>query len=179
MPLFRPEAIETLRRWREPGVIAVLFAFAIWLLWRAFAQSSIISGLIGLVITGAVGSLLYIAYLRARLRRAVSGPGIVEVRERAITYFAPQDSGGAVELDDIRRIQLSTRPSDSGDRTWILWHAGGSLVIPVAADGAAELIEVFAALPHMGYDKILRAMEADTAEIFTIWEKHPPRLAPL
>jgi len=170
MPVFRPEALQTLRRWQEPAIIAVLFAFAIWLLWRAYVQSSVISGLIGLVVVGVVGSLLYVAYLRARLRRAVAGPGIVEVREREITYFAPEN-GGSVELDDIRRIQISTRPSDTGNRNWILWSAGGSLVIPVAADGAEAMIETFAALPHLGYEKILRAMEADTAEIFTIWEK--------
>ncbi|MEE9454749.1 MAG: hypothetical protein V3V13_10255 [Paracoccaceae bacterium] len=170
MPLFRPEALETLRRWREPGIIAVLFAFAIWLLWRAIVQSSIISGLIGLVIAGAVGSLFYVAYLRARLRRSVSGPGIVEVLEREITYFAP-DNGGSVDLDTVLRIQLSTRPSDTGDRHWILWHKGGSLVIPAAADGAGALIETFAALPDMSYDKILRGMESGTAEIFTIWER--------
>lgn len=170
MPVFRPEALQTLRRWREPAIIAVLFLFAVRLLWLAYVQSSVISGLIGLAVVGVVGSLLYVAYLRARLRRSVAGPGIVEVREREITYFAP-DGGGSVDLDTVRRIQLSTRPTDMGDRNWILWHAGGSLTIPVAADGAEALIETFAALPHLGYEKILQAMEADTAEIFTIWKR--------
>lgn len=171
MALFRPEALQTLKRWREPAIIAVLFMFAIKLLWQAYVQSSWISGLIGMAVVGVVGSLLYVSYLRARIRREVSGPGIVEIREREITYFAPDDKGGEADLDTLYRLQLSTMPSVAGDRNWILWHAGGSLVIPVAAEGADALIETFAALPRLGYDKILHAMEAETAEIFTIWEK--------
>lgn len=170
MSVFRPEALETLKRWREPAIIAVLLAFATNLLWMAYVQSSVISGLIGLVVVGIIGSLLYVAYLRARLRHSVEGSGIVEVREREITYFAPEN-GGSVDLDTVTRIQLSTRPSADGDRNWILWSAGGSLVIPANADGAEALIETFAALPHLGYDTILRAMQAETQEIFTIWEK--------
>ena len=98
------------------------------------------------------------------------GPGIVEVREREITYFAPEN-GGSVDLDMLLRLQLSTLPSNSGDRNWILWFSGGSLVIPTSADGAGELVEAFAALPNLGYDKIVRAMKAETQEIFTIWQR--------
>ena len=170
MPLFRPEAMQTLRRWREPSVIAVLFAASIWLLWQAIVQSSWISGAIGLAFAAAVGSILYVSYMRARISGDSDGPGIVEIREREITYFAPEN-GGSVDLDMLLRIQLSTLPSNSGDRNWILWYPGGSLVIPATADGADALVETFAALPNIGYEKILRAMKAETQEIFTIWQR--------
>ena len=170
MPLFRPEAIESLRRWREPALIAVLFAMSVWLLWKAIAQSSWISGIIGLGIAGVLGSILYVSYMRARISTSTDGPGIVEVREQEITYFAPEN-GGSVDLDMLLRIQISTRPTEAGDRNWILWFPGGSLVIPASADGAGVLVETFAALPNLGYEKIARAMQAETQEIFTIWQR--------
>ena len=172
MAFLRPEAIHTLRRWREPALIAVLFALSIWLLWKAIVQSSWISGVIGLAIAGVIGSILYVSYMRARISIDADGPGIVEVREREITYFAPE-KGGTVELDTLLRLQLSTLPSASGDRNWILWVPWGSLVIPASADGAEQLVETFAALPNLGYEKILRAMRAETQEIFTIWQRGP------
>ncbi len=170
MPLFRPEAMQTLRRWREPAVIAILFVATIWLLWQAIVQSSWISGAIGLVFAGTVGSILYVSYMRASISGDSDGPGIVEIREREITYFAPEN-GGTVDLDMLLRIQLSTLPSASGDRNWILWYPGGSLVIPASADGAGALLETFAALPNIGYEKIARTMKAETQEIFTIWQR--------
>jgi hypothetical protein len=162
--------MQTLRRWREPSVIAILFAASIWLLWRAIVQSSWISGAIGLAFAAAVGSILYVAYMRARISGDSDGPGMVEIREREITYFAPEN-GGSVDLDMLLRIQLSTLPSNSGDRNWILWYPGGSLVVPATADGAGALVDTFAALPNIGYEKILRAMKAETQEIFTIWQR--------
>jgi hypothetical protein len=170
MPLFRPEAMQTLRRWREPAFVAVFFALSVWFLWKAFAQSSWISGAIGLGMAGIVGSILYVSYMRASIATDSDGPGIVEVREREITYFAPEN-GGSVDLDMLLRLQLSTLPSSGGDRNWILWYPGGSLVIPASADGAGALVEAFAALPNLGYEKIARAMKAETQEIFTIWQR--------
>ena len=169
--MFRPEALETLKRWREPALIAVLFGFSLWFLWRAYVQSNLISGAIGLLFVSAVGGLLYIAFLRARLRHAVAGPGIVEVRERLVTYFSPDDRGGESDLETLMRLQLSTLPNDLGDRNWILWDSNGSLVIPVYAEGADELIEAFAALPGLTYDKIVRVMDSREQKIFTIWQR--------
>lgn len=168
MPFLRPEALTTLRRWREPAAIALAMGFAVWLLWKAYIQSSVVSGLIGLGVTALVGSLLYVSYLRARLRRDVSGPGVVEINERNITYFSPEQ-GGEVEVDNITRIQISTLPGASGDRNWIIWHLAGSLVIPAAAEGADRLIETFASLNGFKYETILKAMESESQEIFTIW----------
>ncbi len=170
MPLFRPEAMQTLRRWREPAFVAVFFVLSVWFLWKALVQSSWISGMIGLAMAAVVGSILYVSYMRASIKTDSDGPGIVEVREREITYFAPEN-GGSMDLDMLLRLQLSTLPSNSGDRNWILWYSGGSLVIPTSADGAGALVEAFAALPNLGYDKIVRAMKAETQEIFTIWQR--------
>jgi len=170
MPLFRPEAVETLKRWREPAAIGVLFAFALWFLWRTYVESSWISGAIAVAFVAAIGGLLYISYLRALLRRSVSGPGIVEVQERRITYFAPE-RGGEADLELLLRLQLSTMPSTLGDRNWILWHADGSLVIPVYAEGADALIDAFAALPGLSYERIVKVMESPEKKIFTIWQR--------
>lgn len=170
MSFLRPEAVASLRRWREPALIAVLFALSVWLLSKAFVQSSWISGVIGMAIVGVIGSILYVSYIRARITTDTDGPGIVEIREREITYFAPEN-GGTVSLDMLLRLQLSTMPSAAGDRNWIMWYPGGSLVVPASADGAEQLVEVFTSLPNLGYDQILRAMKAETQEIFTIWQR--------
>ncbi len=168
--MFRPEALARLARWKEPILIALVLIFAIRQFWRAVTFGSWISGAVGLVLIAIVASLLYVSYLRARLRRDVTGPGIVEVDEGNITYFGPA-SGGEVQLDNITRIQISTLPSVSGDRNWIIWHHGGSLVVPVAAEGADRLPEVLTALPGFRYDITLKAIESKSKEIFTIWSR--------
>ena len=168
--MFRPEAIARLMRWKEPILIGLVLIYAVSLFWKAVTLGSWISGIVGLVLVMVVGSLLYVSYLRARLRRDVTGPGLVEIDERSITFFGPT-TGGEVELDNITRIQISTLPSNLGDRNWIIWHHGGSLVIPVAASGADQLLEVLTALPGFRYDTTLNAIDANTQEIFTIWTK--------
>ncbi len=168
--MFRPEAIARLARWKEPILIALVLIFAIRQFWRAVIYQSWISGVVGLILIAVVASLLYVSYLRARLKRDVNGPGIVEIDEQNITYFGPT-SGGEVSLDSIRRLQLSTLPSTLGDRNWIIWHHGGSLVIPVASSGADRLLEVFTALPGFRYEPAIRAIESDKTEIFTIWSR--------
>ena len=170
--MFRPEAIARLARWKEPILIGLVLVFALRQFWQAVTLGSWISGFIGLVLIAIIGSLLYVSYLRARLRRDVTAPGIVEINEQNISYFGPT-TGGEVELSNITRIQISTLPSTMGDRNWIIWHSGGSLVIPVAAQGADQLLEVLTALPGFRYDTTLKAIEADAREIFTIWSLRP------
>lgn len=168
--MFRPEAISRLARWKEPLLIGLVLLYAVSLFWKAVTLGSWISGITGLILIVVVGTLLYVSYLRARLRRDVTSPGIVEINEQNITYFGPT-AGGEVELDSITRIQISTLPSTIGDRNWVIWHHGGSLVIPVAAEGADQLLEVLTALPGFRYDATLKAIEATTQDIFTIWTK--------
>lgn len=166
--MFRTDAIAQLSRWKEPILIALVLIFALRLLWRAVTFNNWITGIAGVVLVIVVASLLYVSYLRARLRRSASGPGIVEIDEQKITFFGPE-TGGEVELSNVTRLQISTLPNKMGDRNWIIWHHGGSLVIPTAATGADQLLETLTALPGFRLDTTLKAIEATTQEIFTIW----------
>ncbi|HSF91109.1 MAG TPA: hypothetical protein VLA51_02775 [Paracoccaceae bacterium] len=167
MSFLRPEATKSLRRWSEPIAMIVVVAFALRWLWIGIHRDSIVLIFIGGFATVVSGAMLYVSVLRVRLHMPSGGLGLVDVREREITYYAPE-GGGSIELDAMRRLELS---NTTGHKNWILWGPDGALVIPVAAEGADDLIETFGALPGLGYDTLVRAMENSDKVISRIWEK--------
>ncbi len=169
MAIFRPEAVQTLKRWKEPVVIGVILLATLRIFWLAYVESSWIMALFGVVLALVLGSLFYVALLRMHLRSDASGPGLVEIDERNITYLAPQ-LGGVVSLDSIRKIDVS--PTRSGRRNWVLYsYDVPPVMIPFNAQGADRLIESFSALPGLGVERISRAARSNSLVIETIWEK--------
>ena len=106
------------------------------------------------------------------------GPGVVEVDERQITYFAPL-GGGAVSINDLARVTILT--NDQGpfaeDIHWLLEENGGlRLLIPNSAEGAAQLFDALAPLKGVDFEAAIRAMGSTTPDSFVIWAKEPVRL---
>ncbi|WP_084863020.1 hypothetical protein [Salibaculum halophilum] len=163
--MIRPEIKALLLRWREAliglGVAALglywgLAAFGIlrWLGWAL-----VVAGM-ALVITGVQ---------RGRFRRAGDGPGIVTVRERRVAYMGPE-AGGLMDMDTLARLELHP-----GGPDWVLVGADGSrLTIPADARGADALFDVFAALPGVGLDHLLQALDRPGPEARTLWTRAAP-----
>lgn len=158
----RPEIKALLLRWREAliglGVVTLglywgLAAFGIlqWLGWAV-----VMAGL-ALVLTGIQ---------RGRFRRAGDGPGIVTVREGRVAYMGPE-AGGIMDMDSLARLELHP-----GGPDWVLVGEDGSrLAIPADARGADGLFDVFAALPGVGLDHLLHALDHPSPQARTLWTR--------
>jgi hypothetical protein len=92
----------------------------------------------------------------------------VEVDERRLLFWGPV-AGGAIDLDDLRRLDLDpTGPS----ARWVLWGAHGQrLEVPVAAAGAERLLDLFAALPGLPVERLLAARATATGGPVTVWRR--------
>lgn len=169
MNFIRPEVQALLRRWSEVIAAGVIVLVGIWFIlsdlwiWQA----------LGVLIAGVGMLLAFAAWRRVRFSALTAGPGLVEVDERQISYFAPYE-GGAVSIDFLARI-TAVGPSKGGgpdDLTWVLEEDGGSmLTIPNAAAGAQDLFDAFAALPDVNYANAQRALEDRSGDSFVIWAK--------
>ena len=166
MSFIRPEAYDTLRRWREALLGTLVCGLgAYWIL-----------GFSGLMpyIGGAVlivgGVLILIGFQRARFRQSGQGPGILRVTEEQISYFGPL-TGGTVALDDLMTLSIdaSAKPTH-----WILAQPmQPNLYIPVTADGAEALFDVFVRLPGLKTERMLKQLESETKEPVLIWQRRP------
>jgi hypothetical protein len=152
MSLIRPEAATRLSRWAEPLAALALVALGLWWALTSFGLLQWLGW--ALVVVGAVFLLLGIR--RARFWGGSGGIGHVEVDEGAITYFSP-DGGIVLPIDAISQISLT---GEGAARQWQLRaHGFHPLHIPVNASGARALFDVFASLPGIQMESLLRALE--------------------
>lgn len=169
MNFIRPEIRAALLRWSEVlagiavAVAGFWFALQAGLFWKA------LGGLIGLVGLG----LAFASWRRMAFGSAQPGPGLVEVDERQISYFAAYE-GGVISIDQLARVS-AIGPGGSGgalDLTWVLEEdGGGTLTIPNAAAGAQLLFDAFAALPGLDYALAQKALQTRSGESYVIWAK--------
>ncbi|MEI6797848.1 MAG: hypothetical protein WCO04_01365 [Pseudomonadota bacterium] len=176
----RPELSAALLRYREALGAGLVVLAGLWLV----ALGGYVLVPLGLIVT-AIGAVLTLTALRrARFVQEVAAPGLVEVDERQISYLAPE-LGGFISLDELVEIRLL---AIKGRRMWRLKQADGqALLIPVDAQGAETLFDVFASLPGMDSAALVVALQPPTAqpsnltlaaETRVIWRKHSgPRLA--
>ncbi|MBT8408119.1 MAG: hypothetical protein KJN93_00655 [Alphaproteobacteria bacterium] len=170
MSFIRPEVEGLLMRWRES--LVGLAAVALGLFWVLTALGPVY--LLGwvLVIGGAL--LAWAGVQRARFRLGAGGPGLVQVVEGQLAYFGPHD-GGVVSIKDISRLDLA--PGERGTGRWIITRGDGtSLAIPVNAEGAEALFDVFAALPGLATEEMLAQLTDSPNAPVAVWQKVPPRL---
>ncbi len=173
MSFLRPEVRRTLNKWSEPLVMGAILVAGFWLYLRAEATANVSLVVIAFVVIGAAGAMLVLALRRVRLRGDLRAAGVVEVQERKITYYGPDD-GGVVSLNDLRRIDIvSTHSLPFVDNlTWRLSDQEGfALNIPVGATGTDIMIDNFSVLDGVNYELIVKALSATDDAVFTIWKK--------
>lgn len=168
MSFIRPDAQAALVLWRE-----VLIGVAISMLgFYLIVGPAGLLGLVGWPVTAAGLALVIVGLQRVRFRRSGQGPGTIQVDEGQIIYFGPL-SGGAVALPDLEQLiyDPSAKPAH-----WLLQSQGQpDLQIPVNADGAEALFDVFAALPGLRTQRMLTTMRANNDHPVVIWQRRPDR----
>lgn len=164
MSFIRPGARAALHRWREAlaGAAAVLLG-----LWWMLGASGLLPW-VGGAVALAGAALVFAGIQRARFRGAAGGPGIVEVDEGRVAYFGPL-TGGVVALSEITALSLdpSAKPSH-----WVLSQPGQpDLCIPLNAEGAEALFDVFASLPGIRTERMLAQMRAEGDAAVVVWRR--------
>ena len=172
MSFIRPEAKLALWRWRE--VLAAGVVLLPGLGWINGPGGLL--GWLGWVLVVVAAALAIIGVQRARFRIGAGGPGVVTLDEGQITYLGPLD-GGIVATRGIERLVLDpcSRPAH-----WVLDQPGQpTLHIPVNAEGAEALFDVFSNLPGLKTEQMLAELNGGAIHPVVIWERTPSRPAHL
>ena len=150
MSFIRPEAQETLRRWRLTLVGLATIAIGAWWSWGV----GNLLGVAGWLVMAAGFALVVIGVQRARFDTGRGGPGVVDIDEGEITYYGPL----SVAVGEIARLIFDPT---SHPPCWVLVERQDTaLHIPVNAEGADDLFEVFSALPGLRTNYLLTEMRA-------------------
>lgn len=166
----RPEARATLWRWREAlaGLALTLLG-----LWWTLGSFGVLRG-IGIVLTIGAVILVIAGIQRARFRIGGQGPGVVQVAERRLAYMGPLN-GGQMDIANLIRLELD--PTAYPSATWVLTENGGdSLSIPVNAENAEALFDLFGSLRNIQTTALLDALSQTPDVRVTVWEKTPDLL---
>ena len=170
MSFLRPEARETLWRWREVLVGLGALIGGAWLVLgpgRLLAVPGAALLVLGLL-------LVWVGVQRGRFRRAGDGVGVVRVDEGQISYFGPL-TGGVIALRELERLSLDASHHPAH---WRLEQPGqAALLIPVNASGSEALFDAFAALPGLKTERMLAEMQTGLPQAVVIWERRPLRPA--
>lgn len=171
--MIRQEVRDGILRWREALVGG---GIALWGLWWIIGSFGLLFW-IGWVLLLVGGALVAAGIQRGRFRVAAGGIGVVEVKEGQIGYFGPF-TGGAVALTELSRLTLD--PSATPP-CWSLSQNGQpDLHIPLNAEGADALFDIFAALPAMRtgtlVSEVQKAIQGDQVQPVVIWERSKLRL---
>lgn len=160
----RPEARATLWRWREVLVGSLIAALGLWWAVNSFGP---VRWIAALVILGGLLSVVG-AVQRLRFNTGGGGAGVVQVDERRLAYFGPL-TGGVVDLGDLVRVDLDPTGKPAH---WVLQDMSGQKVhIPVNAEGAEALFDVFAALPGIRTERMLDLLTNNPKEQVLIWQR--------
>ena len=164
MSLIRPELAARLRPWREVMAAGLTGAFGLWM----FSWGGLVFQPAGLAVLTVAALWGLGAWRRRRFAHAVAAPGLVEIEEGAIRFFAARALGGEVALRDLAQVRLMRL---NGHAHWRLkTRSGEALLIPVEAAGAAGLADAFAALPGFDLGAASAALAGDAA-FTTVWTR--------
>ena len=150
--------------WRDllPGALVLLAGLAV------AASTFGVTRALGLALILLGVALLWVGWQRKRFGRGGGGPGLVQVDERRLAYFGPL-TGGIVDMDELRRLDLDPTGKPAH---WILWAPDGTrLEVPVTAEGAEALLDLFAALPGLNVERLLAARAAGGSAPVTVWRR--------
>ena len=169
MSFLRPVAARRIARWSETVVTG---AVALACLWSGLAGA----GHRPWLVTGAIfaagsvaGVLAVLAAVNAYLGSDDRDPGVVTVEEGRIAYFGPS-GGGFAELDGLRAIVVVE--ARDGHRFWRFDQPDmAPLMVPVHAEGAAQLTDVLAALPGFSLARAAQALVRDGQGERQVWRR--------
>ena len=163
--MIRPELMAPLRRWSEVLTGLGIAALGLWALQSRDQFFQLLAGLV--VLAGL--ALAFAGWRRLRFQKGGQAPGIVQVLEAQISYFGPETGGfiGAGELVELHLLR-------DGPAWRLIGQDGTRLDIPVAAEGAQALYDIFAALPGIEMGRVLAALDAPAGEMQALW-LHPSR----
>lgn len=162
--MIRPELAQWLVPRRELFAAILLALLGAWIAsrggWFLFALGAAVFA------TGAgwgIGS-----WRRLAFRREIAAPGMVEIDEGAIRYFAARALGGTVPLRELAEIRLLRL---NGHDHWRLkTRDGQALLIPVEAKGADQLADAFTALPGLDLGRVSAALaQKDGPSLRVVW----------
>ncbi|NVO21875.1 hypothetical protein HJ526_03815 [Donghicola sp. C2-DW-16] len=167
--MIRTEVKTALTRWRGVIIAALIGVFGLRLLVATFGFMPWIGGL--LVVLSVV--MIVSSLQRMRFSSGRGGPGVVQIIEGQLSYFGPLD-GGAVALTEMTRIELDPTCKPA---CWRFYQTGQSpLHIPVNAEGADQLFDMFARLPGIDTSKMLDQLRGNAQRPVVIWRKDDLRL---
>ncbi len=152
MALIRPELARWLHPRRELLAAVALALLGGWIASRGGWLLLLLGAAVLVLGVGwGVGS-----WRRLAFRREVSAPGVVEIDEGAIRYYATRALGGTIALRDLAEIRLLRL---NGHDHWRLRTRGGeALLIPTEAKGADQLANAFTALPGLDLGRVSAAL---------------------
>jgi len=168
MSFIRPEAKLALWRWREVLVAGLVLLVGIsWI-----SGPGGLLGWMGWVLVAVSIALAVIGVQRVRFRTGAGGPGVVTIDEGQITYLGPL-TGGMVATREIERLALDPTADPAH---WVLDQPGQPVLhIPVNAEGAEALFDVFSALPGLKTEQMLAELNGGATHPVVIWERRPMR----
>lgn len=165
MSFIRPEARAELWRWRE--VLTGIGLALLGLSWIS-GPGGLLGG-IGWAVVAIASIVVVVGVQRARFRTGNGGPGVVLVDERQITYYGPL-TGGVIATENLEKLTLDPTAKPAH---WILdQHGQPPLHIPVTAEGADDLFDVFSTLPGLQTQRMLAELTGTGGLPVVIWERN-------
>jgi len=164
MSFMRSDAQATLLRWRDAMISCGVLTLGLWWVFRTYGLLNWVGYAVSLI--GAV--MLLASLQRLRFRTGLNGPGVVRIDEGAIAYFGPL-TGGAVALSELNSLALdhTAKPAH-----WRLSQQGlDDVYIPLSAEGADTLFDVFASLPGIRTEWMLAQMKRHAEQEIVIWQR--------
>ncbi|MBA4490553.1 hypothetical protein H1S04_07195 [Paracoccus sp. S1E-3] len=150
--MIRPELARWLAPRREFFAALAGMALGLWVATRGGWFLGALGLMLGALCLGwAIDSRRRLAF-----RRDIAAPGVLDIDEGEIRYFAARALGGSVALRDLTEIRLLRL---NGQDNWRLkTRDGQALLIPVEARGAEQLADAFTALPGVDMGRITGAL---------------------
>lgn len=170
--MIRPELALRLAPWRAAAAAAALAMFGFWVASRG----GYVFLPLGLTLAAVGAGWAIVEWRHLQLGGRADGPGLVELDEGAVRYYAARGIGGEVALRDVTEIRVLRL---NGRGHWRLRTQGGeALLIPVDAAGAGVLADAFAALPGADLGRIAEGLAQASAPggpaVLSVW-RAPPR----
>ncbi|MEO0774388.1 MAG: hypothetical protein AAFZ04_14560 [Pseudomonadota bacterium] len=164
MSFIRPEARAALWRWREVLAGASGVVFGLWWLLTGASLTRWVGGAVAL----ASLALVVAGVQRGRFRGQSGGLGVVRADEGQVAYFGPL-TGGVVALSEMQELRYDATGKPGH---WVLAQPGQpDLFIPVNAEGADALFDIFVRLPGLKTERLLSVMGTTGKSQTVLWQR--------